>query len=566
MSDRQNSLVSPAAAGAAHGPAVKSRPPARSPAPQIDAFVGFNIEPDVPSSAMAPSAISQVQDALADWVEDRRREGPSWIGSLLFHVLILALLGLITFGNRHNTDVFGTVLSRGEPGSETGRIDGTDIGLENLVAPLAGGGPDGGDVVASVPQPEQAGLAQMELGLPSAGPAIEPDDDGEPTAPADASPAKGGAAARAAPRKAGKGAGTGVGKEQGANVAGILNGRDPDARAKLVKKAGGTKESEAAVNLGLEWLARHQQSDGSWSFQHGPDDPGTAVCPTGATGLALLAFLGAGHTHKKGDYKSHVTMGLKYLTDHMEVTKNGGWMQGTGLATMYAQGICAIALCEAYTMTKDQSLRSPAQLAITFIVKAQDPEGGGWRYRIPQAGDTSVHGWQLMALQSARIAELDTPQLVFVKATRFLKSVESEGGALYGYTSTYNIRPSTTAVGLLCRMYLGREPTHRGLTRGIKYLSDWGPNIDDMYYSYYATQALHHWGDDRWEKWNAVMRDQLVLSQAQIGDAAGSWRTDSSFHSDAGGRLYTTCLSILTLEVYYRYLPIYRKQNILEDL
>jgi hypothetical protein len=115
-------------------------------------------------------------------------------------------------------------------------------------------------------------------------------------------------------------------------------------------------------------------------------------------------------------------------------------------------------------------------------------------------------------------------------------------------------------------MYLGREPTHRGLIRGIKYLSDWGPNVDDMYYSYYATQALHHWGDDRWEKWNAVMRDQLVLRQAQIGDAAGSWRTDSSFHSDAGGRLYTTCLSILTLEVYYRYLPIYRKQNIQEDL
>jgi hypothetical protein len=336
MADRQNfSILAPLAPASAGGLTVGSQ--SAGEALQTITSDDRAVEPDLRLSSLATDLMNRSHAAVTAWVEDRREEGPTWVASLLLHLLFLGLLGLITFGHQHAADVIGTVLTRGEPGSEIGGIDGTDIGLENVVAPLSGGGPEAGDVVAAVPQPDQAGLAPMELGIPSSGPAIEPDDDGEPTAPADGSPAKGGTPARAAPRKAGKGAGPGVGKEQGANIAGILNGRDPDARARLVKKAGGTKESEAAVNLGLDWLARHQEADGSWSFQHGPDDPGTMVCPTAATGLALLAFLGAGHTHKKGDYKSHVTLGLKYLTDHMEVGKNGAWMQGTGLATMYAQ-------------------------------------------------------------------------------------------------------------------------------------------------------------------------------------------------------------------------------------
>jgi hypothetical protein len=228
---------------------------------------------------------------------------------------------------------------------------------------------------------------------------------------------------------------------------------------------------------------------------------------------------------------------------------------------MYVQGIGGIALCEACSMTKDPTLRRPAQLVIDFIVKAQDPEGGGWRYFIPQAGDTSVVGWQVMALQSARIAELNFPPQVFVKVKRFLKFVEIDGAGMYGYTDRHNARRSTTAVGLLCQMHLGRSEEHPAMIRGMKNLSKWGPDQSDMYYSYYATQAMHHWGDSRWQKWNGVMRDRLVDTQAQSGDAAGSWVTDRSQHSHAGGRLYTTCLSIMTLEVYYRYLPIYRKPS-----
>jgi hypothetical protein len=282
--------------------------------------------------------------------------------------------------------------------------------------------------------------------------------------------------------------------------------------------------------------------------------------------LALLAFLGAGSTHQEGEYRAQVDRGLKFLVKSMVTTGTAaGGLQGRGQATMYVQGIGTIALCEAYAMTQDPALKRPAQLAVDFIVRAQDPEGGGWRYRIPQAGDTSVVGWQLMALKSAKIAGLNVSPRVITKVSQFLKSVESEGGALYAYNRPGTVRPTTTAVGLLCRMYLGREPRHKGMIQGMKYLSEWGPNPYDMYYSYYATQAMHHWGGTRWEKWNPVMRDQLVTSQMQLGDSAGSWATDESHGSHMGGRLYTTCLSIMTLEVYYRYLPLYQQQNVSEE-
>jgi hypothetical protein len=518
--------------------------------------------PPVPRAAREATPAGGEPPPASDWWNDRRKDWPSWLVSLLLHLSLLLLLGSIIFSADRRDGFFGTKLTRGEVGSETGVLDGTEIGPDVQEARAgelrldskgseSGAAGDAGQPPIDIPEP------RMNISALPAGDEADGDDEMEAVA---AAVREGrGKAARGTTKKAG------AGKEQEINVEGILGGRGTEARAKLVKSGGGTKESERAVELGLAWLARHQNPDGSWSFQHGPDDPGYLDCPTGATGLALLALLGAGHTHKEGVYRSQVNLGLKYLIDHMEVTSSGGWMLGTGLGTMYVQGICAIALCEACSLSKDPALRRPAQLAIDFIVNAQDPEGGGWRYRIPQPGDTSVVGWQLMALQSARIAELTVPPRVIVRARRFLKSVESEGGARFGYTNSIGWRPSTTAVGLLCRMYLGREQTHKGMAKGMRRLAEWGPNLDDMYYSYYGTLALHHWGDEGWKRWNDVMRDLLVGSQAQEGDAAGSWPPDSSHGVQSGGRLYTTCLCIMTLEVYYRYLPIYHRQGAAEE-
>ena len=78
----------------------------------------------------------------------------------------------------------------------------------------------------------------------------------------------------------------------------------------------------------------------------------------------------------------------------------------------------------------------------------------------------------------------------------------------------------------------------------------------NFYYWYYASLAMMQMQDETWPKWNARMRDFLIRLQAKGGDLDGSWPTNSKYGS-RGGTVYTTALAALTLEVYYRYLPMY---------
>lgn len=353
-------------------------------------------------------------------------------------------------------------------------------------------------------------------------------------------------------------------KDIGALGGSGLEGRGGLMRGELLRRYGGSAGSEEAVALALQWLAEHQLQDGSWSFDHRGGScagrcsaPGTVKdCYTGGTAIALLPFLGAGQTHLEGQYRSNVAAGLAFLIRSMN--PNGSLMQGGG--TMYAHGLGSIALCEAYAMTGDQKLMAPAQASLNFIAFSQDPVGGGWRYQPRQAGDTSVVGWQLMALKSGHMANLQVSPATVMLASRFLDSVQVDGGSGYGY-SLPGDKPSTSSIGLLCRMYLGWKKDHEALQRGVTRLSARGPSRTDMYYNYYATQVLHHWEGEPWEKWNAVMRDQLVNSQAKDGHARGSWQPTSDNHSNQkGGRLYFTAMATMILEVYYRHMPIYGKQ------
>jgi hypothetical protein len=222
-------------------------------------------------------------------------------------------------------------------------------------------------------------------------------------------------------------------------------------------------------------------------------------------------------------------------------------------------------LCEAFAMTGDEELRIPAQKAIDYIVKAQYNDGG-WRYhpepRRGDRGDTSVVGWQLMALQSARAANLNVPERTMLRASLYLDNCQSDGGAQYAYMAGHAPTPVMSAEALLCRMYLGWTKKQKpALTRGAELLVERHlPNRRDpnIYYWYYATQTLHHFGGEEWDKWNLHMRDTLTQSQETSGHAAGSW-TPRGDHAAAGGRIYMTSLAVCTLEVYYRHLPIFRQ-------
>jgi len=359
----------------------------------------------------------------------------------------------------------------------------------------------------------------------------------------------------------------------------MFQGRNPDVRAQIVRREGGTSYTEAAVARGLKWLARHQNADGSWSLHAFHKAPGAEGKGSGmgssrsdmaATALALLPFLGAGQTHVEGEYSNVVFNGLRWIVEHQK--ENGDCRGSGGDGRMYAHGQAAIALCEAYALTGDEQLREPAQLAINFIVRAQHHQGG-WRYEPGQPGDTSVVGWQLMALKSGQMAYLHVPNKTFELAGVFIDSVKrDEAGGRYGYQPRSTPTPAMTAEALLCRQYLGWPRSHAGLKDGVKFLLEKHPpdaGHPNIYYWYYATQVMHHYGGSAWEQWNAKMRQALVELQEKEGPAAGSWtprgRGNSGGFADRGGRLYVTSLSTCILEVYYRHLPIYRK-DVLERL
>ncbi len=379
-----------------------------------------------------------------------------------------------------------------------------------------------------------------------------------------------------------------------ANITGELGGRSQAGRSALVEKYGGNAASEAAVGAGLEWLSQHQAANGSWSFDHthagcngACTQPGSLKkSQMGATAMALLSMLGSGKTHFVGNYREPVYKGFDYLLTYAKQSSEGLDLRGAaeGNTGMYTQGLATMALCEAVVMSEMalkrrsrsrtkvsqnervdrkvataslKRLRAASQLALNFIMQAQDPSNGGWRYQPRKGGDTSVLGWQVMALRSGHTAKLTILPRTLKAAGRYLDSVQTDYGAGYGYTGPQR-RPSTTAVGLLSRMYMGWNRANAALERGVRFLAATGPARNNMYYNYYATQVMHHWGGEEWENWNKVMRKQLVSSQHKKNHAAGSWDVADS-HGRSGGRLYMTCLCVMTLEVYYRHLPLYQE-------
>jgi len=244
------------------------------------------------------------------------------------------------------------------------------------------------------------------------------------------------------------------------------------------------------------------------------------------------------------------------LTRAMKVNDTTGDLTDPG-GRMYSHGLAAIAFCEAFAMTKDPQLMAPAQRSLNFISYAQDPVGGGWRYRPRQAGDTCVSGWQLMALKSGYMGGLQIPAATIQGCYKFLDSVADNNGATFGYQSP-GAGQATTAVGLLCRMYMGWKKEEPALQRGVEQLAKWGPSKGDIYYNYYATQVMRHHGGKSWDVWNEKIRDSLIASQEKgQSHSSGSWAFASDEGAQSGGRLYTTTLATMILEVYYRHIPLY---------
>jgi len=460
---------------------------------------------------------------------------------MLVHIVALLTMALITSGGPTEEKLTVITSSTSEAEEEFSEFEES---MEEVSQDSADAVPD--VVVAADVAVEQVEVVAMADDFEAAPLAVELTDFGSETAPASDMMATIGA----------------IG-----GTAGGLGGRAQ--AAKLAAASGGGGDTEEAVDRALKWFAQHQMPDGGWSFDLNACPSCMGKCShsgtskkddrCGATAMALLPYLGRGYTHRDGPYKKVVENGIGFLV--------GMAIQGKGKAygkggSLYSQGLAGIALSECYAMSQDNRLAAPTQAVLNFIMQAQDPQGGGWRYSPRQPGDTSAVGWQIMALKSGNMAYLQVNPLTVKKAVEFLDSVQVNGGAGYGYTGPGD-RPGTSSVGLLCRMYLGWKKDFPPLQEGAKKIAKMGPS-KDLYYNYYATQIMHHMEGEMWISWNTKMKAMLLKAQATKGHEAGSWHdgVDGGHGAHAAGRLYCTSLATMILEVYYRHLPIYKNQSV----
>jgi hypothetical protein len=342
----------------------------------------------------------------------------------------------------------------------------------------------------------------------------------------------------------------------------------PD-RKRLARRLGATKQSDEVVEAALRWLAANQDEDGRWRAKQfgageerkvlGQDRQGAgADADTGITALALLSLLGAGHSHLEGPYRESAQRGLEFLCRSQ---KEDGSLAGEAklFAMMYCHGMASLALGEAYAMTGDHRLAPFVKKAAEFTIRSQHATTGGWRYLPGDPGDMSQFGWQVMALKSAELGGIAMPVKTRQGMQRFLhNNTSGKHKGLASYRAGERSSRTMTAEAFACRAFLNEDRSPELTSEAAAFVLEDLPRTGqaDFYYWYYGSLALFPLQDERWQKWNGALQEQLAERQIKSGELTGSFPTDEVW-SGYGGRVYTTAMAALCLEVYYRYLPVY---------
>ncbi|MBL06150.1 MAG: prenyltransferase/squalene oxidase repeat-containing protein [Planctomycetota bacterium] len=346
-------------------------------------------------------------------------------------------------------------------------------------------------------------------------------------------------------------------------------------------REGGSEATESAVRAALEWLYRHQHHDGSWrgkGFTNrckggncggAANDTDQAI---GLTGLAVLAFTGAGHSHRYSSvphFKTCLQKATKYL---MSTQGKGGGAASMGRygnkpghKSMYHHSIATMALGELLILSGDViTLKKTVKAGMEYILRARNP-GKAWRYGYRDGdNDVSVTGWMILALKTGKISRLGIDKERYEEAFRdsiaYFRGLTNEYG-ITGYHQKgkeHQPVPCMTSVGVLCRLLAGEKRTAGSIRLGVEQILKQPPvwkkknPQSPFYYWYYASYALFQYGGTPWKAWNPDMQSALLKSQRNRGCVDGSWDPIVSY-SKRGGRVYTTALGAMTLEVYYRF-------------
>lgn len=382
--------------------------------------------------------------------------------------------------------------------------------------------------------------------------------------------------------------------------------RGAHEREERVKRFGGTVNTENAVEAGIIWLAAHQSPDGTWDrFQFErmcPSDDkcgGPAILRTqhalhaGVTGLALLAFLGAGYTDRSGPYQKNVGAGVAAL---LRLQRPDGGFSATPSMAGYNDSVGTFALAEYYALTRNSLVEQPLRRAVEHLAQTQQPLGG-WDY-LPDSGsgrnDTSITGWAVQALRAAAAAGIPTPRSAFVRAALHIaRATQRDGHVWYADSGEgfgmsndlqpqYRYGPAMTAVGLTCAPLLGWRLDAPIVRRQQALLLGDAPNgpaargkdreqLHSEYYWYYGTIAMFQAGGDEWDRWNGKLRDAILplqdrrkLTNEKKHHSYGSWAPYGNGWGKwgrMGSRVYTTAICTLTLEIYYRHTPAFLEDD-----
>lgn len=330
-------------------------------------------------------------------------------------------------------------------------------------------------------------------------------------------------------------------------ISGLYGGRSNNGKAGAVRTHGGTKQGQDAVLRALKWLQKVQSDNGSWENQ-----------PT-HTGLALLCFLAYGSTPLDGTFGETVQKAMQWLANGMPDGKQ--WNRA------YSHGIATYAIAEAYGMTHIPFLKDAMERGIDVIIKGQQHGGGfNYRYEKGERWDVSVSGWQFQALKAAYISGSSNPDIypAINKSKQFLKN-STYKDYKFAYSNGKFNHPNMTGIGVVSLQLLG-DPNCKEVSGAMQTIM--GSRLDgykwvnagkNLYGWYYDTQAVFQYGmvnKEAWNQWRPVFEKELVSNQHQ----EGYWLvpTGHGNGSDLKGKVFSTTLCCLQLEVYYRYLPTFQ--------